>query len=182
MTHPLSFIPGKIRKPLFFSLLAWTLLLFAIFQVLNRPLTTSAAPAGIVSHQLAWTPQKARSILASWDARAGLFAAFSLGLDYLFMPSYALTLALGSLLAAGRHKGWFARLGTWAAYGVLIAMLFDALENLGQTRQVLDGIITTPLTQFVGVCAILKFTLLLAGILYALVGWLLPKQKDVSPA
>jgi len=108
MKHPLAFISVSARKPVFFALLAWTLVLFAVFQVLNTPLTTSAAPAGIVSHQFAWTPEKAQAILSSWEGHASLFTAFGLGFDYLFMPSYALTVALGALLAAGRHSGWLA--------------------------------------------------------------------------
>jgi hypothetical protein len=114
--------------------------------------------------------------LSSWEGRASLFAAFGLGLDYLFMPSYALTVALGALLAAGQHSGWLARLGTWAAYGVFTAAVFDALENIGQADQLLNGVITAPVTHFVGVCASIKFTLLLLGILYGLVGWVLPKK------
>lgn len=176
MRHPLDFIPNAARKPVFFVLLAWTLILFAIFQGLNLPLITSAAPTGIVSHQLAWTPLKAQTILASWDTRASLFATFGLGLDYLFMPSYALAVALGALLAAGRHKGWFSRLGTWVTYGVFVGILFDALENAGQALQLLNGIVTAPVTLFVGFCATFKFTLLLLSVLYGLVGWILPKE------
>jgi len=176
MKHPLAFISDSARKPVFFALLTWTLVLFAIFQVLNIPLTTSAAPAGIVSHQFAWTPEKAQAILSSWKGRANLLAAFGLGLDYLFMPSYALTVALGAMLAAGRHSGRLARLGTWAAYGVFTAAGFDALENIGQAQQLLTGVVTTSVTRFVGVCAFMKFTLLLLGILYGLVGWRLPKR------
>jgi hypothetical protein len=176
MKHPLAFICDRTRKPIFFALLAWTLILFAIFQVLNIPLTTSAAPAGIVSHQFAWTPEKAQAILASWEGRANLFAALGLGLDYLFMPSYALTVALGALLAAGRHSGWLARLGTWAAYGMFTAAFFDAMENIGQAQQLLNGVVTAPVTHFVGVCAVIKFSLLLLGILYGLARWALPKK------
>jgi hypothetical protein len=176
MRHPLTFITNSTRKPVFFALLAWTLVLFAVFQVLNSPLITSAAPAGIVSHQFAWSPEKAQAILSSWEGRACLFAAFGLGLDYLFMPSYALTVALGALLAAGRHSGWLARLGIWAAYGVFTAAFFDALENIGQAEQLLNGVITASVTHFVGVCASIKFILLLLGILYGLVGWVLPKK------
>ncbi len=177
MNHPLAFISDNARKPVFFALLAWTLVLFAVFQVLNTSLTNSAAPAGIVSHQLAWTPGKAQAILSSWEGRPSLFAAFSLGLDYLFMLSYALTVALGAILAAGRHLGWLSRLGTWAAYGVFTAAIFDALENIGQAHQLLNGVVTAPVTHFVGVCAFFKFALLLLGILYGLVGWMLPKKS-----
>jgi hypothetical protein len=45
MKHPLAFISNSNRKSVFLALLAWTLVLFAVFQVLNSPLTTSAAPA-----------------------------------------------------------------------------------------------------------------------------------------
>jgi hypothetical protein len=177
MNHPLAFIPHSTRKPLFLALLAWTLVMVVIFQGLNTPLTTSAALAGIVSHQFAWTPEKAQAILTSWAGRASLFAAFGLGFDFLFMPSYALTVALGALLAAGRHSDWLSRLGTWAAYGVFTAAIFDALENIGQALQLLNGAVTAPMTHFVGVCAYIKFTLLLLGILYGLVCLVLPKKR-----
>ena len=177
MKHPLAFISISARKPVFFALLIWTLALFAIFQVLNAPLITSVAPAGIVSHQLAWTQEKAQSILSSWEGPTSLFAAFGLGLDFLFMPAYALTVALGSLLAAGRHSGWLARLGLWVAYGIFIGAVFDTLENIGQAQQLLNGIVTTALVRFVGVCAFIKFTLLLVGILYGLISWAIPKKR-----
>ena len=180
MKHPLAFISDSARKPVFFALLAWTLVLFAVFQVLNTPLTTSAAPAGIVSHQFAWTPEKAQAILSSWEGRASLFAAFGLGFDYLFMPSYALTVALGTLLAAGRRSGWLAQLGTWTAYSVFTAAVFDALENIGQAQQLLNGVFTTQVIHFVGVCATIKFALLLLGFLYGLVGWLMPTGYCVN--
>jgi hypothetical protein len=177
MNHPLSFISTGARKTVFVSLLVWTIVLFAVFQMLNSPLVTSSAPAGIVSHQFSWTPEKAQAILSSWNGRASLFAAFGLGLDYLFMPSYALTIALGALLVAGRYSVWLARLGTWVAYGVFTAAVFDALENLGQAQQLLNGFVTSPLTHFVGACALIKFTLLLLGILYGMVGWVKPKKR-----
>jgi hypothetical protein len=175
MKHPLELIPNNIRRPLFFALLSWTLVLFAVFQLLNNPLTTSAAPAGIVSHQFAWTAEKAQLILTSWGERASLFAAFSLGFDYLFMPSYALTLALGALLASGRHSGWLTRLGSWVAYGVFAAATLDGLENFGQAQQLLNGSISSSLIIFVGTCAIIKFTLLFTATMYGLIGRLLPK-------
>jgi len=177
LKHPLAFISDRARKPVFFALLSWTLVLFAVFQLLNTPLITSAAPAGIVSHQFAWTPEKAQAILSSWEGRASFFAAFGLGLDYLFIPSYALTVALGALLATVRYFGWLSRIGIWAAYGVFTAAVFDALENIGQAQQLLNGVVTAPMTHFVGVCAFFKFALLLLGILYGLVGWVLPKKR-----
>ncbi len=96
MKHPLDWIPGKNRKPLFWIFLWFNSCLLFLFQSLNRPLMTPAAPSGIISLQLAWTPGNAQSMLDSWDPDAQFFAAFGLGFDYLFMPAYALALALGS--------------------------------------------------------------------------------------
>ena len=105
MKHPLETLPSHFRKPLFWVFLLTTLALFVLFRFLNAPLITPAASGGIVTFELAGSPTRAQSILDSWDARAKLFASFGLGLDYLFMPLYSLALMLGTLLAAGRHKG-----------------------------------------------------------------------------
>jgi len=176
MNHPLAFLPNEKRKPLFLAFLALTLILFAIFRVLDAPLRTSAAPNGIVSYELAGNIKPAAEILASWDARAQLFAAFGLGLDYLFMPAYALALSLGILLAAGRHPGGFERIGAWLGWGALAAALFDAMENFSLWQFMLgDFQVLWP--RLAAICATVKFALLLAGLAYALIGWLWPKPS-----
>lgn len=169
MNHPLEFLPPSTRKPLFWVFLIWTLGLLLLFQPLNRPLMTTAAPSGIISLQLAWTPQNAQSMLNSWDASARLFAAFGLGFDYLFMPVYGLALALGALLAAGRHPGWFAKLGAWAGWGAFLAAVLDGLENLGQFHQLFNE--RVDLAAPIGILATVKFTLILLGLVYGLIGW-----------
>ncbi len=180
MNHPLTFIHKWNRKPIFLVLLVWTLALFGILLLLNAPLDNPTAPLGIVSHQFAWTTVKAQSILESWRGSPSLFAALGLGLDYLFIPSYAFTLALGALLAAGRHLNiavWLRKLGIYATYGIFIGAVFDALENILQARQLMNGVVTAPVTFFTGVCASLKFGLMGLCILYMLFGWLLPKNR-----
>ena len=176
MLHPLAAIPADKRKFPFLSLLALTLILFAVFRVLDASLRTPAAPNGIVSYELAGTPAAAQSILASWDARDRLFAAFGLGLDYLFMPAYALALSLGILLTAGRHAGAFAKLGAWMGWGALAAALFDAVENFS-LWQFLLGDFQALWPRLASICATVKFALLLLGLAYALIGWLWPKRK-----
>ncbi len=176
MRHPLDFLPSEQRKPLFLSLLILTLILFAVFRALDAPLRTAAAPNGIVSYELAGEIKPAAEILASWNERAQLFAAFGLGLDYLFMPAYALTLSLGILLAASRHTGGFAKLGAPLGWGALLAALFDAVENFS-LWQFLLGDFQKLWPSLAAFCAIIKFTLLLLGIIYALIGWMWPKVK-----
>jgi len=194
MKHPLESIPSASRKPLFWTLLAGTLILFAVFRVLDAPLRTPAAPSGIVSFELAGTPFQAQAIIDSWHemaflessvagepvpgivSRAFSFAVFGLGIDYLFMPVYATALALGILLAAGRHKGWFATLGAWLGWGAFAAALFDAIENYALAHMLLLNEVWTPYPEVAAFCASIKFGLLLLGLFYALVGWVWPKR------
>ena len=193
MKHPLEAIPSSSRKPIFFTFLAGTLILFAVFRVLDAPLRTSTAPNGIVSFELAGTPFQAQAIIDSWHemayllssvegeplpgfvSRAYSFAAFGLGIDYLFMPVYATALALGILLVAGRHKGWFATLGAWLGWGAYAAALFDAVENFALWK-VLLGAVFSAWPSVASVCASVKFGLLVLGLVFALVGWSWPKK------
>jgi hypothetical protein len=176
VNHPLTFIPKNARKPIFIGLLVWTLFLMAISLGINAPLTSSTAPFNIVSFELARTPSAVQGMIASWDFRMQLFAAFGLGFDYLFMPSYAFTIALASLLAAGRHKGWFAEIGTWLGWGVFLAALFDATENIGLWNSLL-GNYNSVWPQVSFLCASFKFAFIFLGIAYGLIGWILPKKK-----
>jgi hypothetical protein len=144
--------------------------------MINAPLRNSAAPASIISFELARTKNNAQAMISSWDTRSQLFAAFGLGFDYLFMPSYAFTLALACLLAASRHPGWFSSLGSWMTWGAFLASIFDAVENIGLWKSLLAPVSSTwQLVSFW--CAIFKFALILLGIAYGLIGWILPKKK-----
>jgi hypothetical protein len=198
MKHPLEPIPSTSRKPLFWALLVGTLVLFAVFRVLDAPLRTPAAPNGIVSFELAGTPFQAQAIIDSWHAmalllssvegepvpgmvsRAYSFAVFGLGIDYLFMPVYATALALGILLAAGRHKGWFSMLGAWLGWGAYAAALFDAVENYALARMLLLNEVWTPYPEVAAFSASVKFVLLFLGLFYALGGWFWPNTNAGS--
>ena len=174
MKHPLEKIPDEYRKRLFFTFLFLTLILFAVFRVLDQPLRTSAAPNGIVSFELARTPENAEYMLSSWSREGKSNAAFGLGIDYLFMPTYAFALAFGTLLAAGKHSGWTKSLGAVAGYGAFAAALFDAVENFA-LFQILLGAYESSYPAIAAVCATIKFGLLVFGLVYALISWLLPR-------
>ena len=195
MTHPLEFVSNIYRKRLFFTFLFLTLSLFAVFRVLDQPLRTPAAPNGIVSFELAGSPLQAQAITDEWKRSSLLlsevagqadpnivnipyaFAAFGLGIDYLFMPVYAFALAFGTLLAAGRHGGWIKSLGAVAGWGAFAAALFDAVENFA-LFQILLNRVHSPYPEIAFYCASLKFGLLIFGLLYALAGWWLPRRVN----
>ena len=83
----------------------------------------------------------AQAMLDSWDARAQLFAAFGLGLDYLFMPAYGLTAALACLLVARRHTGTLRRVGSSGfRRQVDQAWIFDVVFDVAGAGGAMHGI------------------------------------------
>ena len=176
MKHPLESIPQESRKRIFITFLFLTLILFAVFRFLDKPLQTDYAPNGIISFEFAASPRDAAHMVLTWSEKALLNASFGLGLDYLFMPVYAIALAFGTLLAAGRHGGWFKSLGSAAGYAAFAAPLFDAVENYA-LFQVLSGAFNSPYPMIAAVCATIKFLLLVIGLFYAIVGGVIPKRS-----
>ena len=174
MKHPLEFLPQHLRKTVFYVCLALTIIIFGIFSFLDQPLKTSAAPNGIVSFELAFTEDAAQSILNSWDENARLFAAFGLGFDFLFMPAYAVALSLGLLLAGTNKVYWYSSLTNWLGWGALAAALFDVVENYALWN-ILLGTAVSSYPQLAGICASIKFFLLIAGVLTALAGYVVRK-------
>lgn len=176
LRHPLGFIPSNLRRSLFFLFLALTTAGFAVFQLLDQPLRTAAAPSGTVSFELAGSVEKAGAMVDSWDASARLNNAFELGFDFLFMPVYATALSLGILLAVDRRRGVWSALGKTLGWGAFAAMLFDAVENIA-LFSILHGNIVAPYPQVAAWCASVKFVLILLGMFYGLIGWLLPEKR-----
>jgi hypothetical protein len=148
-----------------------TVLLSAVLLYVDQPLRTDAAPQGIVSFELAGDEATARRIIESWDTRARLYGAFSLGIDYLYLVAYSTTIALACLWAAGVLGGALRSAGEPLAWGQWVAAFFDASENVGLTVLLLGGV-SSPWPAVARWCALPKFVLLTAGILYALAGGL----------
>jgi hypothetical protein len=172
MQHPLEKMPEPNRRRCFWSLLVASGVLVFIFAVTGASLNTGAAPQGIISLQMAGNVTKASEMIASWDSKARLLAAFGLGLDYLFMPVYAMLIGLGCIATAEqlRRSKWpLATLGSWLAWGLCLAAIFDALENIAQMVMLL-GPVVSPWPEISAVCAYIKFGLIFTGMVYAFYG------------
>jgi len=171
MRHPLQSIQ-RFRVPIFFSLLALTLILMVIFNVLGSPLMTPEAPFGIISFELAGSVSRSQDVIDSWDHNAQLHAAFSLGLDYLFMVLYSTTIALGCIWAGEvmQANHWpFSRLSVPLAWGQWLAALLDFVENIALVI-ILFGTAASPWPQLAQWCAIAKFALIFIGMIYIFLG------------
>ncbi|MFZ5809892.1 MAG: hypothetical protein ACOY16_11475 [Chloroflexota bacterium] len=163
-----------------------TLILFGVMGLSSQGLITAAAPAGIFSWELTPDPLSIQRMIESWNTRTRLLAAFGLGLDYLFMLSYAVMFntacyALGRLLTRNA-PGW-ARLASWFAGGAWLAAGLDAVENIGLLQGLLNG--PTAAWQSVAAgCAAVKFTLLGLILLYLAGGglWAVVSGRRSKPS
>jgi hypothetical protein len=183
LRHPFDFIPPGWWPRFFWPLLGLNILLMIVFSVTGAPLTTEAAPYGVVSFELAGTVEKADEILSSWDAAAQQRATFGLGLDFLFMVAYASTIAFGCGMAAQvlRGSGWpLAQWGNRLAWGAILAALLDVVENLSLTI-VIFGTVTSPWPEIARWCAIFKFVLVFVGIVYVIYGGAVALVERISP-
>lgn len=170
--NPFGWIKDPACKPVFGAFLVASLLLLVCLNLLDRPLKTDAAPQGIVSFELAGSLPAATAMMASWGTRAKLFAAISLGLDYLFLVVYAAAIGLGCVLAANglaNRRVPIAALGMALAWGQALAALLDAVENYALI-QVLLGTASRGWPFVARFCAIPKFALVAAGLVYMIAG------------
>jgi len=152
-----------------------TLGIFLVISKIDKPLQNSQAPNGIVSFELAKNINKSHDIVSSWDSQTKLYAAFSLGIDYLFLLSYSLFFALIIFKIASALKTKYkllAMLGIFLAWAQFLAALFDALENFFLS-QLLFGSTRLWFSGYAYVLASTKFWLILAGLVYILLGLLL---------
>lgn len=159
-------IPKERRALIFWIMFALTIL---INRLMAGPLTTQAAPYGIVSLELAGTEANARTIIESWSAPALQQALFSVKLDYLFLLTYSTAISLGCLWAATfvRERQWRARAGLYLAWLQWLAALLDAIENVGLLNM-LQGRTAQPWPLIAQWFAIPKFLLIALGLAYTL--------------
>jgi hypothetical protein len=168
----LKWLPDSVKKPVFIVLLIISLVLTTWSFLLNKPLTTGAAPSGIISLEFAYNLDTAQKIIDSWTSTGKISAGISLGMDYLFLAVYVLAIGLGCALAA--HV-FYQKINLLCAAGIILswsqigAGFLDCIENVALIQLLLGsrlGIL--PVIAFF--CAWPKFIITGVGILYVLAG------------
>ncbi|WP_319549893.1 hypothetical protein [Desulfogranum marinum] len=172
---PFRWLCDGYRKGALAVFFTLCLALLLAMQVLDGPLKTEAAPRGIISYEMAQTLNIAQRILASWSEEAKIHAAFSLGIDYLFMLVYAFFIGLACVQLGRSLSGrWqtIGMIGFVLAWGQFFAALCDAVENLALFR-LLVGSTQEMWPSMAWCCAVIKFTLVGMGWLYICCGGLI---------
>jgi hypothetical protein len=111
-------------------------------------------------------------MISSWNPNAQLRAAFIQGLDFLFPLVYSAALGFGCLMTANvlRSRGKpLAGFGIPLAWGLVLAAMCDYIENIALISE-LFGKVRSPLPQIAGVCAVIKFSIIIITICYILYG------------
>jgi len=139
----------------------------------SEPLKNATVPGGILDFEFAGNRATAQAILDSWSPEVREIAMLGMGLDYVYLVVYSVFLSLACIAVAQRLSGpapRAARLGFGLSWLVLSAGLFDAIENFGLIRLLLDGP-SDVWARVAFVCAIPKFMFVAAAGIYAGLGW-----------
>lgn len=178
MAYP---IPVRLRLPIF---LVSLLLTIVVAWLMTAPLMTEHAPFGIVSLELARFPEVARRVIDSWTVEQQAQAAAGVRLDFLWLICYSTSLSLACVWAAGiqRCSDFLVKIGYFLAWLLWLAALLDAVENVA-LLQMLGGD-TAPLWPALSYwAALLKFDIVILGLLYVLAGagaWLTHRLSSRS--
>ncbi|QQS45524.1 MAG: hypothetical protein IPM66_16485 [Acidobacteriota bacterium] len=169
---PFQWIDESRRKATFIVLTILTLSLSYALASTGRPLKTPAAPNGIISYEFAGNLANSAAMIDSWDEQARVAAGLNLGLDYLYLVAYPLTIGLGCLLVGRRFRtgSLFSRAGIVLAWVQPVAGLLDAVENAALI-QLLTGSRLDYLPAIAYWCAAPKFAIVIVGLAYVLVGY-----------
>jgi len=165
---PFDRFSGTARKRWIAVTFVMSAILLVVMHALDAPLKSQVAPRGIVSFELAGNYENSRQILNSWNAEARVYAALSLGLDYLFLIVYALFISLSCVQVATAMKADYSIIGGIAvllAWAQFFAAASDAIENWALIHLLLNpsGRWMPGLARW---CAMMKFSIVTAGLIF----------------
>lgn len=130
MTSEMQSPPVHRRQVRFAALAA--LILFALMLPLNIALESAHAPRGIISLEMAGSPERIQMILTEWNSEGLAMARWLLALDFLFIPCYVVLL-VNLARYCGRDRP-----GTREQQAIKLATLLfvvagsaDLIENAG---------------------------------------------------
>jgi hypothetical protein len=175
LSNPLAWLSEHSQKYALLIFGSATIILLVLLSVLDQPLKTDQAPGGIISFEIAKDFLRSQSILTSWDQHSKLFAALSLGLDFLFLIAYSLFLSLLCFKTAERFTGknnWFRSIGIIIAWLQFLAALFDSIENYALI-QLLLGSQKELFSSIAYYFAVTKFLFILSAFVYLIAGFIM---------
>lgn len=170
---PFFWIKEDSLKPsfIFFAILA--VIVMIAMKITGTPMETSLTPSGVVNFEFCWTVESAKAMMAAWEEKhpgyGRIYAAYNMGLDNLFLFVYSHAIGLGCMLVGQKIVRW-KKIAYFLAWLLIIAALLDLVENYGLI-QLLLGSENEFFPKLSYICAIPKFIFVLAGWLFAIIGY-----------
>jgi hypothetical protein len=180
LAHPYQWLAEKMQTRAFIVMLPVTLLAMAAEQVTDAPLKTDAAPAGIISFELAGKLSLAQAMVQSWGPLGRVYAGLNLGFDFVFIPAYVFCIGLGCVLVA---RAVLPSVGVILAWAMFAAGLLDCIENYNLI-QILFGFGQESSAVIAQWCAIPKFAIVGLGLAYFFIGgaavWVVRARRNAN--
>jgi len=177
---PFAWLAEAIQKKAFVILFFLTSTTMAVLAILDQSLITESVPLGIVSFEFAGNLSSAQSMVTSWGPEAKIYAALSLGIDYLFMVLYAASISLGcSLAARAVNTSFLSKAGILLAWAQFLAVILDGIENYALIKLLLGSENALwPAMSFW--CALPKFIIVLSGLTWIICSVVLILIKKIK--
>lgn len=161
---------------------AGSLFFLLLLQLQGRQLITPASPSGILSLEFSYQSTHTHSIATAW--KNSLRGAFRINmlLDFLLIPFYGLFLySTCGYFSVHYQSGRGQRFGVLLAFGSLLAMVFDVVENMlmGFSIHIAATSFTSMLTTAMAVTKFLLIGLALLYIVFSAVLMLFRKKKKL---
>lgn len=161
---PFAWLAEASQKKAFIILCFLSSTVMAVLAILDQSLITESVPLGIVSFEFAENLSSAQNMVTSWGSEAKIYAALSLGIDYLFMVLYAASISLGcSLVTRTVNTSFLIKTGILIAWAQFLAVILDGIENYALIKLLLESENALwPALSFW--CALPKFIIVGAGL------------------
>tara|TARA_R110001632_G_scaffold47202_6_gene119623 strand:+ start:22911 stop:23459 length:549 start_codon:yes stop_codon:yes gene_type:complete len=173
-SSPFSNLTKNQEKRLTRVLLFFVVICIAVLKYLDQFLINDTCTGGIVSFELAGDLETVGSYLNSWGEQGKIAVSLGLGFDFLFPIAY--TSFIGILIHKLNVRLWlntsFFTFGNFLIWATFLAGIFDYIENIGLINLVL-GDMEQHWVSIAFYFATIKFIIILIGILYILINFLL---------
>ncbi|MHA1724195.1 MAG: hypothetical protein ACTSYC_07460 [Promethearchaeota archaeon] len=155
-----------------------TIIGFIIFILINQlvfaPLSATYTSYGILEFEFAWTRGRVISIFTMWGQQGMLDQKLGVYWDFLYIISYILFI-MGCIILITRHlEGKIENLGYKISLLIPLSGIFDVIENINLLIMLEKPTTFSSLIPFLAsICATIKFTLLIIGIVYFIIALIL---------
>lgn len=172
LSSPFSRLSKSTEKRLSYTLVFSLVAVIAILKYFDSYLINEVCTGGIISFELSKDLETAISYMDSWGDLGRNAAGLSLGLDFLFPFLYSsfIALLIHKLNTRLFERKKIYNLGVILIWLLFLAAIFDLIENYGLIRLLLGDLdqLWVSVSYYF---AIMKFLLILAGIIYILINF-----------